>query len=428
MSWRLAKSLETLRHQIDQMSPNRNKSSDGTIGDLSHQQRKSDHNPNSDGVVTAIDITNDPVHGVNAREIAEMLRLSQDPRIKYVISNREIFSSPGFSKSKPPWQWRHYDGVNAHTRHFHVSALGDKALYDDTRAWAIDRVARVQEPLRLAGSNRCLGITATVFGGIGDPNSSAYDGHFITDSELGVALPDRLKSRPKVRVFNSATGTSVDCDIVDVGPWNTDDPYWETGERPQAETGTDRRGRRTNLAGIDLTPAAAQAIGIPGKGKVDWEFIGAPGVQPGETKMPTPATDLSAVLQQVLGLLQTLQKPQPTPTVPTPPSGQLTPENIKKILDIVTALSGGAEKLGPVNGALGQTVGELINGKKTALGIGGSLVTTLLAQWPALSGPLSTALGLGSTAVAPFMLPIFLALTAWGVLGKMEKWSGASKR
>jgi hypothetical protein len=231
-----------------------------------------------------------------------------------------------------------------------------------------------------------------------------------------------------VRVFNSATGASVDCDIVDVGPWNTDDPYWETGERPQAETGTDRRGRRTNLAGIDLTPAAAQAIGIPGKGKVDWEFIGAPGVQPGETKMPTPATDLSAVLQQVLVLLQTLQKPQPTPTVPTPPSGQLTPENIKKILDIVTALSGGAEKLGPVNGALGQTVGELINGKKTALGIGGSLVTTLLAQWPALSGPLSTALGLGSTAVAPFMLPIFLALTAWGVLGKMEKWSGASKR
>jgi hypothetical protein len=25
--------------------------------------------------------------------------------------------------------------------------------------------------------------------------------------------------------------------------------------------------------------------------------------------------------------------------------------------------------------------------------------------------------------LAPFTLPIFLGLTAWGVLGKMEKWS-----
>lgn len=74
-----------------------------------------------------------------------------------------------------------------------------------------------------------------------------------------------------------------------------------------------------------------------------------------------------------------------------------------------------------MNGALGETVGKLLNGKKTAIGIGGSLATTLLAQWPALSGPLSTALGLGSTAVAPFMLPIFLAITGWGMLGKMEK-------
>jgi hypothetical protein len=65
----------------------------------------------------------------------------------------------------------------------------------------------------------------------------------------------------------------------------------------------------------------------------------------------------------------------------------------------------------------------MLNGKNTALGIGGSLATTLLHQWPALSGPLSAALGLGSTAVAPFMLPIFLAITGWGVLGKMEKWT-----
>lgn len=139
--------------------------------------------------------------------------------------------------------------------------------------------------------------------------------------------------------------------------------------------------------------------------------------------MPTPTSDLSAVLQQVQALLQTFEKPRATPNGPAPAPGQIQPDDVKKILDIITVLAGGAGKLGSVNGALGQTIGEMANGKKTAIGTVGALVTTLLAQWPSLSGPLSSALGLGGTAVAPFMLPIFLALTGWGVLGKLEKWT-----
>jgi uncharacterized protein (TIGR02594 family) len=120
--------------------------------------------------------------------------------------------------------------------------------------------------------SRMTGIIATVFGGSSDPNTSAYDGHRITNSELGVALPYHFSgTRPKVRVY--ANGRSVDCTICDVGPWNTNDPYWTTHSRPEAESGTDNSGRRTNHAGIDLTPAAAAALGIDGKGTVDWEFI-----------------------------------------------------------------------------------------------------------------------------------------------------------
>ena len=121
-------------------------------------------------------------------------------------------------------------------------------------------------------AGRHMGIVATVFGGAGDTNASAYGG-MVDPRKPGVALPARFAGvRPKVRVFNG--GISIDCEIVDVGPWNTIDDYWAKGKRPQAETGTDLSGRRTNLAGIDLTPAAANAIGIPGKGKVDWEFVG----------------------------------------------------------------------------------------------------------------------------------------------------------
>lgn len=124
-------------------------------------------------------------------------------------------------------------------------------------------------------NGRQINITATVFGG----PQSAYGGP-INDNSPGVALPFRFPSpRPRVRVFNKA-GTSVDCDIVDIGPWNINDPYWQTGTRPQAETGTDLgqvgAPRHTNKAGIDLTAAAAKAIGIDGKGVVSWSFIEAP--------------------------------------------------------------------------------------------------------------------------------------------------------
>ena len=121
-------------------------------------------------------------------------------------------------------------------------------------------------------AGRMTGITATVFGGSRDPNRSAYDGHLIGDSELGVALPAHIAGTlPTVRVING--DKAVICKVVDIGPWNTDDPYWVTGARPQSESGTDRRGRRTNHAGIDLTPAAANALGVDGKGTVDWEFV-----------------------------------------------------------------------------------------------------------------------------------------------------------
>ncbi|QRG04687.1 hypothetical protein EZH22_16080 [Xanthobacter dioxanivorans] len=90
----------------------------------------------------------------------------------------------------------------------------------------------------------------------------------------------------------------------------------------------------------------------------------------------------------------------------------------------MTAIAGGSPRLGTVNGALGQTIGRLLNGKKSAIGIIGSLAAGLMEAVPqiapALAGPAATLLpGIGSVA-----LPVFLAMTAWGFLGKMEKWTG----
>src|SRR6516225_7064321 len=101
MSWRVARSLLTLRDQVNRMAPDRDKSSDGTIGDE-----------------RAMDITHDPAHGVDARKLAEALVASRDTRILYLISNAQIVSSV-----VKPWIWRRYNGVNPHRHHMHISVV-----------------------------------------------------------------------------------------------------------------------------------------------------------------------------------------------------------------------------------------------------------------------------------------------------------------
>lgn len=128
MTWRLAKSLEVLRAQLNAAAPNRSTLSDGTLGDAAHAARVSDHNPNAAGVVTAFDGTQDPAHGADMGKIAEALRKSRDPRIKYVVYNYRMFSSYA-----PSWVWRSYSG-DPHTSHMHISV---ETNYDNVKSWDI---------------------------------------------------------------------------------------------------------------------------------------------------------------------------------------------------------------------------------------------------------------------------------------------------
>lgn len=132
MAWRIAKSLATLRDQINAAAPQRSKVSDGAIGDANHSSRASDHNPNGKGVVCAIDITDDPADGCSAEAIAESLKSGKDPRIGYIIWNRRI-SNPTIQAGA----WRPYTGSNPHNKHVHVSVKQDAKLYDDAKPWAV---------------------------------------------------------------------------------------------------------------------------------------------------------------------------------------------------------------------------------------------------------------------------------------------------
>jgi len=145
MAWRLAKSLAKLREQINTLSPNRSKVSDGTIGNAEHSARASDHNPNANGVVCAMDITHDTAHGIDSEKLANALLASRDSRIKYVISNKKIASGPA---GPNPWRWRPYGGKNPHNHHVHVSVVSVRA--DDAGDWKFDltvAAGEVNEPV-----------------------------------------------------------------------------------------------------------------------------------------------------------------------------------------------------------------------------------------------------------------------------------------
>jgi lysozyme family protein len=152
--------------------------------------------------------------------------------------------------------------------------------------------------------------------------------------------------------------------------------------------------------------------------------------------LPIPANDLTSTLQQVGDILQKLNinaaPISATPISMSPPPDQAA--QLQKILDFVGGLINPSDKsapLGQVNGALGETIGSLLNGKKTAIGVIGSLLTAWLSSVPALPAGATPSgiLGLlqliaGSVpGLSGFTMPLFLAVTAWGALGKLEKWA-----
>lgn len=144
MAWRPMRSLAVLddpraglRGQVNALAPGRSKASDGLIGDAAHAST-SGHYPHTvpgvgTEIVTAWDCTSDPRGGCDSRLLAETLRRHRDPRIRYVISEREIFSSYA-SGSRPAWTWGPYSGVDPHENHAHIQVL-DAPISDTSTPW-----------------------------------------------------------------------------------------------------------------------------------------------------------------------------------------------------------------------------------------------------------------------------------------------------
>lgn len=135
--WRVAKSLEVLREQLNTKYPLRPTGADGSIGDARHAATKSDHNPVKPhpGIVTARDFTTDDdiTDGNNFTDdlfdgVRKMLK-NNDGRVKYAIYKGKITNSDGSVSN--------YSGFSQHFDHVHISVSNDPKQYDRTDPWPV---------------------------------------------------------------------------------------------------------------------------------------------------------------------------------------------------------------------------------------------------------------------------------------------------
>jgi hypothetical protein len=109
----------------------------GWIGDAAHQQRCSDHNRDSIGVVHAIDVM---VTGSRAAQVVKAA-LAHPGDLQYVIHNRTIWTVGN------KWQPKAYTGSNPHTIEVHISGRHGAAHESSGTCVGYDLAAQDSTPV-----------------------------------------------------------------------------------------------------------------------------------------------------------------------------------------------------------------------------------------------------------------------------------------
>jgi hypothetical protein len=140
--WQLTRGLQNLRAQVNEAFPNRDRTSDGTIGDQAHQAEVSGHNPddtagsrpawNGDGdstpEVRAWDMDNDLAPGFDCQMLVDHTRRLPGVAsvLRYMIYNRWMYHErDGFAPTP-------YTGSSAHTEHVHFEGAWSQAADENT--------------------------------------------------------------------------------------------------------------------------------------------------------------------------------------------------------------------------------------------------------------------------------------------------------
>jgi hypothetical protein len=113
-TWRLSWNLKAISDSVKAKYGNPTIYS---IGDIAHQAEPSDHNPDSRGIVCAIDIMIDVSDDRSGPLFNDLLaRIKHGTDIRYMIRNRKMYHRrDGFAPTP-------YTGSDPHTNHFHISS------------------------------------------------------------------------------------------------------------------------------------------------------------------------------------------------------------------------------------------------------------------------------------------------------------------
>lgn len=187
MAWYLNKALTTFRNEVNAVFPNRDKASDGTIGDAAHQASTSDHNPDSDGSVDAWDMDVDLKSGNDAANIEKLKAAFQaHPAARYWIHNRKI------ANRNNGWKREAYYGASAHTEHVHWNS--EPAHEDSTKSWEVKNAIEGDdmtppELLNYEIKNTVTGKLSTIAEFFQSVNRESYQAH-LAGQENAKALEE----------------------------------------------------------------------------------------------------------------------------------------------------------------------------------------------------------------------------------------------
>lgn len=149
-AWVLVPCLVRLRTDLNNLCPDRDKRSDGTIGDAAHQSSVSDHNDDEVGRVPIRDAdSKHEVHAFDAdadlrepgltmemvvQHILTRCRSGAEKRLRYIIFNRRIWEASN------GWRQRTYTGSSPHSEHAHFSSSYVTAREADTSSWHLEDI------------------------------------------------------------------------------------------------------------------------------------------------------------------------------------------------------------------------------------------------------------------------------------------------
>jgi len=187
MAWVLTSGLSAFRGELNEVFPGRDKSTDGSVGDLAHQTGSSGHNPDRTGKaefkdgdaldeVRAVDIDRDLVPGsktdwmlVLIRWLIEGMRAERwgkSQPFRYIIYRPAGGSVSYIWHVNTGWASRVYTGSNPHDKHAHFSGGWSQAADNRTGRLGIAEIREDDMPITDAEIAKIAAAAAAAVGNL----------------------------------------------------------------------------------------------------------------------------------------------------------------------------------------------------------------------------------------------------------------------